>query len=383
MDRDHESPVEAGLRRWSIAGMVAGVFLAALGGVSSWQNMRRAAESDDWVAHTHALNAALEVVLADVVEVESGSWGFAATGNAVFLEPFEAGRRTLPDDLNTIAALTYDNPSQQEQLQKLRPEIEARLAAAENTVAERLQTGSVPSAAVFLLGKQRMDAVRATISEMQAEESRLLERRIASAENARQRTVTATLLTTVAAVCLLLFAGVVTRREIKRSEKMRAQVEALNAELENGVAARTVELHESQEQFRGIIDSAMDAIIAIDENQRIVIFNDAAETAFLCPQRDAIGQPLDRFLPQRFRAALAMDVDKFARSGLTRRQMGYMQCLLGLRSDGSEFSSLPVPVSPRMSTVTSVRATISICFRTWRKAKLCPTSSQDVPPGLP
>ncbi|MEQ1847391.1 MAG: PAS domain S-box protein, partial [Nitrospira sp.] len=55
--------------------------------------------------------------------------------------------------------------------------------------------------------------------------------------------------------------------------------------------------------LESIIESAMDAIITVDEDQRVRLFNRAAEEMFGCSVRDATGQPLDRFLPTRFRDA--------------------------------------------------------------------------------
>jgi len=62
-------------------------------------------------------------------------------------------------------------------------------------------------------------------------------------------------------------------------------------------------LRASQSRLEGIVASAMDAIIAVDEDQRIVVFNEAAEKMFGCPAPNAIGTPIARFIPERFRAA--------------------------------------------------------------------------------
>jgi PAS domain S-box-containing protein len=96
-------------------------------------------------------------------------------------------------------------------------------------------------------------------------------------------------------------------------------------------------LQESRSRLSGIIESAMDAIIAVDEDQRIAIFNRAAEQMFLCEAEDAIGQPLDRFIPVRYRAAHREYVRAFGQTGITTRRMGRTGSLSGLRTNGEEF----------------------------------------------
>lgn len=87
-----------------------------------------------------------------------------------------------------------------------------------------------------------------------------------------------------------------------------------------------------------IIAGVMDAIIAVDGRQRIVLFNPAAERLFKCPAAEAIGSSLDRFIPLRFREAHRKHVDDFRETGLTDRQMGHLGALKALRADGEEFS---------------------------------------------
>ena len=96
-------------------------------------------------------------------------------------------------------------------------------------------------------------------------------------------------------------------------------------------------IQESQARFSGIIGSAMDAIISVDENQRITIFNEAAEKMFGCSAGEALGQPLDRFIPERYRLAHRGHVAEFGRTGVTTRAMGNLQPIYGLRADGQEF----------------------------------------------
>jgi PAS domain S-box-containing protein len=65
-----------------------------------------------------------------------------------------------------------------------------------------------------------------------------------------------------------------------------------------------------------LVSSSMDAIISVDESQRIILFNAAAERMFQCSRLEALGQKLDRFIPKEHRAehrqiALRADGRKF------------------------------------------------------------------------
>ncbi len=96
-------------------------------------------------------------------------------------------------------------------------------------------------------------------------------------------------------------------------------------------------LRESQARMEGIINSAMDAIVSIDQEQRIVLFNAAAEKMFRCPAATAMGQSLGMFLPARFRERHPQHVAGFGATGVTSRSMRSLSSLSGLRADGEEF----------------------------------------------
>ena len=107
-------------------------------------------------------------------------------------------------------------------------------------------------------------------------------------------------------------------------------------------------LRESEARLGGIIASAMDAIISVDEAQRILVFNAAAEAMFGCPAADALGSPLARFIPARHRRAHAGHVARFGHTGVTNRSMSSPGALTALRADGAEF--------PIEATISQVEA---------------------------
>ena len=105
-------------------------------------------------------------------------------------------------------------------------------------------------------------------------------------------------------------------------------------------------LRDSQERLLGIISSAMDAIITVDDNQRIIVFNKAAQQIFRCAEEQALGQSLDKFIPQKFREAHRQHIRTFGTTGVSSRSMYSQGTLIGLRADGEEF-----PVEASISQV--------------------------------
>ena len=106
-------------------------------------------------------------------------------------------------------------------------------------------------------------------------------------------------------------------------------------------------LRESQRRLEAIVASGMDAIIAADEEQRILLFNTAAERMFRCSAQEAIGGSIDRFIPERFRAEHNMHIRRFAEAGTTNRAMNSQGILWALRANGEEF-----PIEASISCVS-------------------------------
>lgn len=81
----------------------------------------------------------------------------------------------------------------------------------------------------------------------------------------------------------------------------------------------------------------MDAIITINEDQRVILFNPAAEQMFGVSTDEALGESISRFIPERFRRGHDQHILRFGDTGVTGRRMGALGAISGLRSDGTEF----------------------------------------------
>ena len=65
---------------------------------------------------------------------------------------------------------------------------------------------------------------------------------------------------------------------------------------------RNEQLHASEKRLEAIINSALDAIVCVDQHQHITVFNPTAAALFQCSASDALGSPLERFLPDAAQA---------------------------------------------------------------------------------
>jgi PAS domain S-box-containing protein len=315
--------------------------LACLGvvGVISFTSVTRLCEEVDQTRHTEEVIAALRLLLSSATDVESAQRGYAITGNASFLEPYAEARHRISSELDELHRLTADNITQQRRLGRLAPLLAARIDEAAENVELRRNRGFAAAEEAIATGRGKIlhDRVRAAVAEMEATERALLSAR---ASTARHSVTLAhavisggnALAFGCVAVALLMIG-----RDFAGGRRAEAALRKANEQLEARVQERTSALERSEACLAGIVGSAMDAIISVNREQRIILFNAAAEKLFGCAASEALGQALDRFIPVRFREHHRQHVAGFGSTDVTSRSMRSPSVLSAVGADGVEF----------------------------------------------
>jgi PAS domain S-box-containing protein len=126
------------------------------------------------------------------------------------------------------------------------------------------------------------------------------------------------------------------RRVAERTAELVSVNQKLQAELDEHRNTQLA-LRVSQARLAGIVEIADDAIISINRDYQITLFNRGAEKIFGYLADEVIGQPLDLLMPKRFIDVHRQHVKEFGQKSVTTQQMHNRREIWGQRKDGTEF----------------------------------------------
>ncbi|MFN3512767.1 MAG: sensor histidine kinase [Phenylobacterium sp.] len=199
---------------------------ACLGAAFLWYD-----RSTGDLIHTHEVRSGIADVLQALTDAESNQRAYVLTGDRTFLDSLETARSEARRRLEALEALTREDAEQQARLETLRGLMDRRLAIVEETVRLRRDAGDAVAAIRVIRageGRRAMEAIRAMVAELEAQEARLARDR--ARQVAGVRWLAGTALVAFALMLAALFAKAMRdlnldrEAEVERAEQLRALV---------------------------------------------------------------------------------------------------------------------------------------------------------------
>ena len=342
-------------RRLGLLGFVlAGVLLIAVGGLA-YRQMLRLQEARDLATHTLLVREEIEILLSLVKDAETGQRGYLLTGEAPYLEPYENAIRLLPLHTARLRGLTADNPGQQSQLLRLDGLIGAKLSELAATIRARNTEGPAAAARITRtdVGMRTMDNIRALLSVMRDEESRLYTEREIRMQGAARTAAAVNIAGLVVAFVLVLGATVLTIRALRYRDREHALRQTSEA-----VAAAS---QESEARLRTTLESIGDGVIATDDEGRVTLMNPVAQALTGWTDAGARGRPIEEVftsVDETTRQPVENPVTKVRREGSI---VGLANHVILLARDGRE---IPIAASAAPIRVVGSRVQgVVVVFR--------------------
>jgi len=204
---------------------------------------------------------ALEELLSNIKDAETGQRGYILTGNDAYLEPYQTAVVKLAPEIQQLRKLIADDPQQLSQINTIEPLIVAKLNELKKTIDLRQRQGLDGALEVIKTdqGNNFMSDIRNIIREMENKEQQQLQQHL----KITKTSVSNTILMQAIAICLsFLTLGIVYYFIYREVRERKFAEETLNKE-RNFISA--------------VLDTASALVIVLDAQGQIVRFNQACE----------------------------------------------------------------------------------------------------------
>jgi CheY-like chemotaxis protein/signal transduction histidine kinase/CHASE3 domain sensor protein len=235
---------KADLNKKIRAGLGLSLVILALSALISFYSIQKLIEQSKLVDHTNEVLINLENIISFMKDAETGTRGYMAMGDEVFLEPYKGAYEKVIKSYKNTRALTIDNTVQQEYLDSLEPLLSHKFKNMQEGIAN-IKNHQKPSLEKVLEGKMWMDKARAVITNMQKEEKRLMATRSLEADRYSKYSPIIIAVSSTFALLVSIFSFYFISRDINNKERTQRELIRLNDELE----AYNEEINKNREEL--------------------------------------------------------------------------------------------------------------------------------------
>ena len=235
------------LSRLGLFGLFVLTLAAVLNIAALYAAERRFAELRDagnWVSHTQDAANLIARIYRRAVDAETGQRGFLLTQDETYLKPYVEARVEIPKDLETLGALTTDNPVQAAQFGTLSKLIGARFAQMERSVKWKRDRDdeAIRHFLVSHEGMVTMTSLRLALDGMASEEQTQNRRRILALTANQNQLRRGFYLLAGLNLFLVTLGSIFLSQESRRRRREASEAEERNVQLAQAVNERTAEL---------------------------------------------------------------------------------------------------------------------------------------------
>ena len=216
-----------------------------------WKLDHNATRQADLVDHTHQVISPLEEIVSRASDMLVGQRGFALTHDKEYLQSFFTATNRMPLLLESIEALTRDNPVQQTNLASLKIILANHERMSRQHIDELVKGDPLaPDLEFRRKVKESLDTIHAAVERMINEENRLLVLRRAELEHDSRLVALTNISSGAVSIALLISVFTALWRENARRRVVEAQLLESQRKLENRVQERTLSLSSSEQRLR-------------------------------------------------------------------------------------------------------------------------------------
>ena len=237
-------------------GLVLAILLILITNYNQQRSLIAMNKMTDLRANAWKSRFTLEQVLSLFKDIETGSRGYAITGDSKFLEPFDHGLAILPNryaemkayfqksEFNTYVPAKFN-------WDEIDEAVESRQELANEVIRTRQKIGSsvMQDIALFQDGKDAMDEIRLRFSQLDATAAKRITVINDAVIQLRKKSIINSWITASLGLGFLLIALIILFKERKQRILLAQQLVQSNLTLESNVLQRTAELKNARDEI--------------------------------------------------------------------------------------------------------------------------------------